>query len=136
MSFVYNFIYLFLERGTGGEKRERNISALEKHQLGASPTPPNWGPGPQPRHMPQRGIELATFQLAGWHPVHWATPAKTRAFHVSGDKVRDSIFWLAFMSEEGVVIWFGYPANNLLSEALFENGISIQNNSLDWPGHW
>ena len=63
-------LYLFLERGTGGEKRERNISAVEKHQLGASPTPPKWGPGPQPRHVPRQGIELATLQLAGWHPVH------------------------------------------------------------------
>ena len=37
---------------------------------------PNWGPGPQPRHVPWLGIKLATFLFAGQRSVHWATPAR------------------------------------------------------------
>ena len=48
-----DFIYLFLERGEGREReRERKIDVGEKHQSLASHTPPNWGPGRQPRHVP------------------------------------------------------------------------------------
>ena len=36
---------------------------------------PYRGPGPQPRHVPWLRIELATFWFAGWHSIHWATPA-------------------------------------------------------------
>ena len=51
-----DFIYLFLERGKGKEKeRERNI-----HH-----TCPNWGPGPQPGHVPRLGIEPAAFRPVG-----------------------------------------------------------------------
>ena len=46
-------MYLFLDRGKGKEKEmERNINVwLPLMQ-------PYWGPGPQPRHVPQLGIEL------------------------------------------------------------------------------
>ena len=37
---------------------------------------PTWGPGPQPRHVPWLGIEPATLWFAGWHSIHWATPAR------------------------------------------------------------
>ena len=39
---------------------------------------PNWGPGPQSRHVPGLGIELATFWFAGWHSIHWATSARAK----------------------------------------------------------
>ena len=32
----------------------------------------NWGPGPQPRHMPLLGIEPMTLWFTGWHSIHWA----------------------------------------------------------------
>ena len=48
-----DFIYLFLERREGREKkRERNIDVREKHQLVVSHTCPNSGPNPQLRQVP------------------------------------------------------------------------------------
>ena len=46
---------------------------------------PNWGPGPQPRHVPWLGIELAPLWFAGQHPsyttcTHWATPARVKVY--------------------------------------------------------
>ena len=38
---------------------------------------PNWGLGLQPRHVSWLRTELATFQFASWHSIHWATPART-----------------------------------------------------------
>ena len=54
LSNVYDHLFLkrfylfnFRERGREGEREG------EKHQcVVASHTPPNWGPGPQPRHVP------------------------------------------------------------------------------------
>ena len=37
---------------------------------------PYGGPGPQPRHVPWLGIKLETLWFAGWHSIHWATPAR------------------------------------------------------------
>ena len=34
------------------------------------------GTGQHPRHVPWPGIELVIFQFAGWHSVHWVTPAR------------------------------------------------------------
>ena len=42
-----------------------------------------WGPGTQPRHTPQPGTEPATLQFAGWHSIHWATPARARIFFLT-----------------------------------------------------
>ena len=73
--FIGDFVYLFLESREGRKKkRERNISVQDK-LIGCLSHAPNRGPGLQPRHVPWLGIKLATFWLAGWHSVHWATPA-------------------------------------------------------------
>ena len=37
---------------------------------------PNWGPGPQPRHVPWLGIEPVTLWFIGPCSIHWATPAR------------------------------------------------------------
>ena len=65
--FLRFFVYLLLERGEGREKeRERNINVWEIHRVVASHTPPIWGPGTQPRHVPWLGIKpAATFWFAG-----------------------------------------------------------------------
>ena len=44
---------------------------------------PYWGPGPQPRHVPWLGIELATLWLTGPCLIHWATPARVACFFFS-----------------------------------------------------
>ena len=51
---------LVLEREREMERergREKNINVREKHQLAASHKCPNWGLNPQPRYVPQLGIE-------------------------------------------------------------------------------
>ena len=43
----------FREKGKGErERQEKNIHVREKHQSVASGTRPDWGPNPQPRHVP------------------------------------------------------------------------------------
>ena len=42
----------------------------------ASHVPPDWGSGPQPRHVPKLGIEPLTPGFAGTHPIHWTTTAR------------------------------------------------------------
>ena len=54
LNFFLRF-YLFLERGKGGKKSERNINQLLL------------------RHVPWLGIRLATFHFVGWCPTNWAT---------------------------------------------------------------
>ena len=79
--FRKDFIYLFLERVDGKEKEG------EKHQgVVASQAPPCWGPGPQPRHVPWLGIELASLWFAGPCSVHWATPARASSCILKLDK--------------------------------------------------
>ena len=69
--FKKDFTYLFLERGEWREKEgAKNINVwLPSHA-------PYWGPGPQPRHVPWWGFKLVTLWFAGWHLIHWATPAR------------------------------------------------------------
>ena len=68
--FFKDFIYSFLEREEGKEK-ERETS-LGGNSISCAPY---WGPGRQPRHVPQLGIKPVTLWFAGWHSIHWATPA-------------------------------------------------------------
>ena len=70
--FFKDFIYLFLERG------ERRETERETSMCGCLLHTPNWGPGPQPRHVPWLGIEPVTLWLAGQHSIHWATPARAK----------------------------------------------------------
>ena len=49
--FLKDFIYLFLEKGEGRDnERERKILVWERNSWVLHA--PNWGPGPQPRHVP------------------------------------------------------------------------------------
>ena len=71
-----DFTCLSLERGQRREKeRERNIDVRQIHGSVASHTLPAGDLAL--RHVPWLEIEPVTFQFAGWHSVHWATPAKT-----------------------------------------------------------
>ena len=69
-------IYLFSER-KGGREREG-----EKHQCVVASYAPPRGPGPQPRHVPQLGIEPVTHCFTGRHSLHRAMPARAQNFWV------------------------------------------------------
>ena len=56
--------------GKGGRRRGRETSVC-----GSLSHAPHWGPGPQPSHVPQLGIEPVTLWFSGLHSNHWATPA-------------------------------------------------------------
>ena len=44
----------------------------------------DWGPGPQPRHVPWLGIEPATLWFSGLCSIHWPIP----------DRAKQSMFWI------------------------------------------
>ena len=77
---------------------------------------PNWGPGPQPRHVPWLGIKSATLWFVGQHSVHWATPAKAL-----------DLFWtfsVQIFPEKQVLVE--------LSAALLDQTLKISNNSCSY----
>ena len=65
---IFKIFYLFIFRHWGREKEREG----EKHQclVAFSRMPHTREPGPQPRHVPQPGIELATLWLAGQCSIH------------------------------------------------------------------
>ena len=69
--FLKIFLFILRERGREGEKEG------EKHQcVVASHAPPTGDLAWQPRHVLWLGIEPATLWFAGWHSIHWTTPAR------------------------------------------------------------
>ena len=67
---IYDFIYLFLERGEGRERgRETSMCDSLLHI-------PYCGPDQQPRHTPWLEIKSGTLWFTGHHSIHWATPAR------------------------------------------------------------
>ena len=70
LSFLKDFIYLFLERGEGKERgKETSMCCCFSSSL-------NWGPGLQPRHVPWLGIKPATLWFTGPLSICWVTPAR------------------------------------------------------------
>ena len=64
MSFIY------FQREEGKEK------GRETSMCGCFSCVPHWGPGPQPRHVPWLGIQLAILWFTGRCSIRWATPAR------------------------------------------------------------
>ena len=71
--FLRFYLFIFRKRGREGEKEGEKHWCVRKTVRCLSYAHKR-GPGLQPRHVPWPGIEPATFQLAGWRSVHWATP--------------------------------------------------------------
>ena len=81
--FSINFLkdlFIFGERGREREREGERQWCARETSVGCLSHIPNWEPGVHPRHVPQQGIELATFQFAGWHSSHWDTPARANKF--------------------------------------------------------
>ena len=62
--------FFFWER-EGKEERGEKHQFVKETLMGCLSHPSTWGPGPQPRHVPWLGIELANLGFAGWHSIHW-----------------------------------------------------------------
>ena len=75
--FLKDFIY-FQRKGKEGKKGEKHGCARRLTLVGCLSHTPSQGPGLQSRHVPWLGIELVTFRFAGWHSIHWATPARAQ----------------------------------------------------------
>ena len=64
--FFHYFFLIFRERRKPREReRERNINVREKHWVVPTPTRPNPGLNPKPRHVPWWGVEPAAFHFVG-----------------------------------------------------------------------
>ena len=74
---LFCFCFCFLrERGREAEREREKHRYARDTLMSCFSHAPNWGPGPQPRHVPWLGIEPATFWVAGWHSIHWGTPVR------------------------------------------------------------
>ena len=74
--FLKKFYFFILERGREGEKEGEKHQCTRETLIGCLSYAPSQGPGPQSRHVPWLGIELAIFRFAGQCPTHWATPVR------------------------------------------------------------
>ena len=83
LSFVFLRFYLFLERGEGRERKRGKHWCMRDRLTGCLLHAPNWGPDPQPRHVPWPGTELSPFLLSGQHWIYWATPARAYYCYVN-----------------------------------------------------
>ena len=50
--FLFYFIYLFLQRGSTGERQGEKHQCERETSISCLLHAANWGPGPQPRHVP------------------------------------------------------------------------------------
>ena len=67
---------------------------------------PSQGPGPQPRHVPQVGIEPATLWFEGQYSIYWATPAKAHQIDFKGQSL--SVSSLFFSIPIQMLFWTKY----------------------------
>ena len=75
-SFLIFYLFIFIERRREGEREGEKHQCVRDTPIGHLSHTPNWGPGPQPRHVPWLGMDLMTFRFAGQHSVYLATPAR------------------------------------------------------------
>ena len=61
--FLRFYLFIFREKGREEERQERNIKAGQITLISSFLHAHSWGPGPQPRHVSQPGMEPVTFCL-------------------------------------------------------------------------
>ena len=93
--FLKYFIYLFLERGEGREKHQSVV---------ASHSPPHWGPGLQPRHVPWLGIESVTLWFAVLNSLSHASQGWASFYLLRGIIISFSLSYL-FMDAVHFSFW-------------------------------
>ena len=100
--FIFKRFYLFIfrERGKEGKKHQ----CVRETWIGCLSHAHNWGPGPQPRHVPWLGIELATF---------WFTESALNQ-STEPHQPRQSIMFTLFFS-----IILGSPSSSFFYFSLF-----------------
>ena len=111
LHFIYLFIrfYLFIFR----ERRREGEREGKKHQcVVASHMPPTRDLAWKPGMCPRLGFEPAALWFAGWHSIHWATPARAvSALHLKGSDFtalkKESLFIIKFitMSMSPLILW-------------------------------
>ena len=79
--FFKDFIIYLWREGKGGRKRRRETSCEWETSIGWCSYVPRLRPNLHSRHVPQLGIELATFCFGGCCPTIWATLVGT-VFHI------------------------------------------------------
>ena len=72
--FLRIYLFSFRERGREGEREGEKHRCVRDTWISCLSHNPNWGPGPQPRHVPWLGIEPVTFLFTDQHSDHWGTP--------------------------------------------------------------
>ena len=50
--FYFQILFIFTETGWKGEREEEKHHCVRDAMMGGFLHAPNWGPGPQPRHVP------------------------------------------------------------------------------------
>ena len=70
------YLYIFRESGREGEKKGGKHQWRRDTWISCFSYIPDWGPGPQSRHVPWLGIEPMTFQFTRQCSTHWATSAR------------------------------------------------------------
>ena len=66
---------MYWERKGGRKRGEKHRCTIDT-SIRCLSHAPDWGPAPQPRHVPWLRIKPVTFQFAVWRSIHWGTPGR------------------------------------------------------------
>ena len=80
--FLKKILFIFRERGSEREREGEKHWCARDTSIGCLLHAPNWGPSPQPKHVPWLGIEPMTFWFSSWHSVHWVTPVRATSSYL------------------------------------------------------
>ena len=87
------YLFTFRDKGREGEREGEKLQCARGTSICCSPHAHNWEPGPETEALPWWGIKPSSFWFAGWHSIHWATPAGAQTiitWNVKGTYLRKS----------------------------------------------